>query len=530
MAVSRQKASGKLGKKTSGSARTTVRPAASVADKTKSAAKPASPKATAPVTSTVPISKTIASPKRVVMTSSEIEAAAKNTDAGLRDGAKNLDAKAQESSGANAVGTPPVAATAEIAKPKMDDPKATEAIKVSPSVSALAGKTEPLPAIEKAEPSEAKKAPLAETKDVSRVMAKGGVSPARAQKKPASAKSSPKKSVPSAASPAATPKPDAKSGAAQSAAVNATAVAKSPAPASSPKTEKASTVSTKSKTAAMPKTAAPTAPKTTPATKKVADVSATPSAKPAKAAAKSAAKPAVKVAAKPAAKPATKAAAPKVVKSVDQSPAASPAPSPSPAAVPTVVTKADTKTSDSKPADMFGFGTMMFMDPTAMESYLQIWKTPEIDAMVTASSDAIEESVEVANEALTKLFETMTGQSDVFSGAGSRVAAQCEELLDTQQKSFEEVWRTSMTLFEKTGGIGTELATWMQREIEATQADMDALTKVESLSEIQELQTKMLNRCYESSIAEGEKVQEIMMSVIADSFDALSKATNAAVK
>ncbi|MEQ8392203.1 MAG: phasin family protein [Thalassospira sp.] len=183
----------------------------------------------------------------------------------------------------------------------------------------------------------------------------------------------------------------------------------------------------------------------------------------------------------------------------------------------------------AKSDDVFGFGAM-FMDPNAMEPYLQLWKTPEIDAMVSASQDALEESVAVANEAFTKLFETMTGQSDVVSGAGSRVVAQCEELLDTQQKSFEEVWHASMELFEKTGGIGTELATWMQREIEASQADIDALTKVESLSDIQELQTRILNRCYESSVAEGEKVQEIMMSVMADSFNAMTKAANTVTK
>ncbi len=523
MAVSKQKASGKLGKKASGSAKTTVSSAVSAADPTKSAAKSASP------VSPVPQSKTVASPKRVVMTSSEIEAAAKHMNSGVRDDVKKLDPKAQGSVNASAADVLPVSAKAEVAKPEMGEPTATKVTKepalTSSASSSASAKTASLQSVEKPEAPKAKNAPIAEAKAGQRAMAKGGASPARTQKKAASAKTASKKSTASAAATVAKQQPDAKSAIAHSAVVNATAAAKSPE--SSPETEKASTVSTKSKTAATPKTAAPTTPKTTTAAKKAADVSATPSPKPVKAAAK----PAAKVAAKPAVKPATKTAAPKVVKSADPAPAASPASAPSAASVPTsaVVAKADGKTAGSKPGDIFGFGAM-FMDPSAMESYLQIWKTPEVDAMVTASSDAIEESVEVANEALTKLFETMTGQSDVFSGAGSRVAAQCEELLDTQQKSFEEVWQTSMTLFEKTGGIGTELATWMQGEIEATQADMDALTKVESLSDMQELQAKILKRCYESSVSEGEKVQEIMMSVIADSFNALSQATNAAMK
>ncbi|WP_430475811.1 phasin family protein [Thalassospira lucentensis] len=286
-------------------------------------------------------------------------------------------------------------------------------------------------------------------------------------------------------------------------------------------------MSTKSKTATSPKAAAPAAAKLATAPKKVAAVPAAQSTKPAKTTAepKPKSKPVAKAAATPAAKPAPKTVAPEVVKATAPASKASPAPD----SAPKLVAKEAAEPLAAKSNNVFGFGAM-FMDPSAMEPYLQLWKTPEIDAMVSASNDALEESVSVANEAFTKLFETMTGQSDVFSGAGSRVVAQCEELLDTQQKSFEEVWQASMALFEKTGGIGTELATWMQCEIEASQADIDALTKVESLSDIQELQTRILNRCYESSVAEGEKVQEIMMSVMADSFNAMTKAANTVTK
>tara|TARA_B100000674_G_scaffold409211_1_gene356707 strand:+ start:380 stop:892 length:513 start_codon:yes stop_codon:yes gene_type:complete len=170
------------------------------------------------------------------------------------------------------------------------------------------------------------------------------------------------------------------------------------------------------------------------------------------------------------------------------------------------------------------------MDGTGMEPYFELWKTPEVEAMVAAGNDAFEDSVSAANEAFGKIFETMTGQADVFSGAGSRVAAQYEELLDAQKKSFEEVWQATMTMFEKTGGIGTELSSWMQKEFEASQDDLDELAKVESLADLQELHSRILNRCYASSMAEGEKMQEIMFSAISDSLDAISKATNAAMK
>ncbi len=165
-----------------------------------------------------------------------------------------------------------------------------------------------------------------------------------------------------------------------------------------------------------------------------------------------------------------------------------------------------------------------------MESYLALWKAPEMDAIMTAGSDAIEESISVANEAFSKLFDTMTGQSDVFSDAGSRMAAQCEEIIEAQQKNIGEALQASMTLFEKTEGIGTELAGWMQREIEASQADIDALAKAESLSDIQDLQAKILKRYVDSSVAETEKVQEIMFAAMTDSITAMSKAANAVMK
>tara|TARA_R100001129_G_scaffold165241_1_gene131871 strand:+ start:624 stop:1142 length:519 start_codon:yes stop_codon:yes gene_type:complete len=172
----------------------------------------------------------------------------------------------------------------------------------------------------------------------------------------------------------------------------------------------------------------------------------------------------------------------------------------------------------------------LFIDGTGMEPYFELWKTPEVEAMVTAGNEAFEESVSAANEAFGKIFETMTGQADVFSGAGSRVAAQYEELLDTQKKSFEEVWQATMAMFEKTGGIGTELSSWMQKEFEASQEDLDELTKVESLADLQELHSRIVNRCYESSLAEGEKMQELMFSAFSDGLNAISKATNVTLK
>jgi hypothetical protein len=257
--------------------------------------------------------------------------------------------------------------------------------------------------------------------------------------------------------------------------------AKAPKRISSTETERARTVSTPSKpAAATTKAASPSTPKKAVTPKKEAAVASV--------------------------NPATKSA---------------PKPVPNPVSEPA--------RGSAKVDDAFGFGAM-FMTPDAMEQYLALWKAPELDAMMAAGNDALEESMSVANEAFTKLFDTMTGQSDVFSDAGSRMAAQCEELLGGHQKNVEEFWQTTMALLEKTGGIGTEIATWMQREIEASQADLDALTKAESVSDFQALQSKILTRYVERTVAEGEKVQEIMFSAMTDSFNAMSKAADAVMK
>jgi hypothetical protein len=87
-----------------------------------------------------------------------------------------------------------------------------------------------------------------------------------------------------------------------------------------------------------------------------------------------------------------------------------------------------------------------------------------------------------------------------------------------------------MAMFEKTGGIGTELSSWMQKEFEASQDDLDELAKVESLADLQEVHSRILKRCYESSMAEGEKMQEIMFAAISHGLNAINKAANATLK
>ena len=83
---------------------------------------------------------------------------------------------------------------------------------------------------------------------------------------------------------------------------------------------------------------------------------------------------------------------------------------------------------------------------------------------------------------------------------------------------------------EKSGSFGAELVSWAQREMDASQADLEALAKVESLSELQELNERILKRYVESGMSEGEKIQKMMFAAFTDGFAAMSKAAGVPLK
>ena len=476
MAVSRQKTSGKPARKPSAK----VKPVAKSSNGAEGRGATALSRASQPVTQTSPA-------KRKVMTSSEIEAAAKTL----------VTAKSEQSTAASAV----------VDKSKVSSETAAASDMAENSISADQGVTAPTGGITAPKPPSV-------NEDAKGDAAKPAQTDAAALAKPVS-------------------KPTRTTGVVASKANRSASSA-----ASSPKTEEVSTVSTKNKSAATKPTAASTAPKkSTPAKSAPRKAAAAPAAEASKTA--SAPKASAPTSAP---KSVSKSEAPTSAPAKTASKAATPAPAapkpsaaPKPASAPKVAAEASkpapepTPKSAAKEADVFGFGAM-FMDGSAMTPYFELWKTPEVEAMVVAGNDALEDSVSVANEAFGKIFETMTGQSDVFSGAGSRVAAQYEELLDTQKKGFEEAMQATMEMFEKTGGIGSELSSWIQKEFDASQDDIDQLLKVESLAELQDVNARIFNRYYASSMAEGEKVQEIMFSALADGLKAISKAANVTMK
>lgn len=204
----------------------------------------------------------------------------------------------------------------------------------------------------------------------------------------------------------------------------------------------------------------------------------------------------------------------------------------------TAAAKAETKAKDTQKAAVevkvaaqpTAAGDVAAFGAVSLEPFTGLWKAPEVDTMVAATQDALEGSLTAVNDVLAQVTEKITEQADIFSDAGTQMMARYEELIEAQQKSFEGVWQVSSELMEKSGSFGVELASWAQREVDASQADFEALSKVESLSELQELNERILKRYVESGMSEGEKIQKMMFAAFTDGFTAMSKAAGVPLK
>ena len=197
---------------------------------------------------------------------------------------------------------------------------------------------------------------------------------------------------------------------------------------------------------------------------------------------------------------------------------------PPPAKKASIVTEVKVAAQPTAAGDVAAFGAV------SLEPFTELWKAPEVDTMVAATQNALEGSLTAVNDVLAQVTEKITEQADIFSDAGTQMMARYEELIETQQKSFEGVWQVSSELMEKSGSFGAELASWAQREVDASQADFEALSKVESLSELQELNERILKRYVESGMSEGEKIQKMMFAAFTDGFAAMSKAAGVPLK
>lgn len=186
--------------------------------------------------------------------------------------------------------------------------------------------------------------------------------------------------------------------------------------------------------------------------------------------------------------------------------------------------KPDVAASKVDTSDVPAFGTI------SLEPFTELWKAPEVDTMVSATQDAFEGSLTAVNEVLVQMAEKISEQADVFSDAGTHMMARYEDMIESHQKSLEGVWQVSSDLMEKSGSFGVELASWAQRELDASQADFEALSKIESLSELQELNERIFKRYVDSGMSEGEKIQKMMFAAFTDGFAAISRVAGVPLK
>ena len=77
------------------------------------------------------------------------------------------------------------------------------------------------------------------------------------------------------------------------------------------------------------------------------------------------------------------------------------------------------------------------------------------------------------------------------------------------------------------GRFGSEWMTWMQREMDALQGDIEALSKVESVGDIQEINARMVKRFVDDGMAEHSRFQEIWFGMWNDSMSLMEKSWSA---
>ncbi|RCK53739.1 hypothetical protein TH25_04325 [Thalassospira profundimaris] len=160
------------------------------------------------------------------------------------------------------------------------------------------------------------------------------------------------------------------------------------------------------------------------------------------------------------------------------------------------------------------------MPTMPVSQMFEFWNSGEMVDMVSSARDA-------ANEALSGLLEAVSGHSDMISDAGAHFASQYEDLLQSHLSNWDGMMQASSKMADQSGRFGKEWMTWMQREIDALQGDIEALSKVESLGDIQEINARMVKRFVDDGMAEHSRFQEIWFGMWNDSVALMEKSWSA---
>ncbi|OKH87000.1 hypothetical protein [Thalassospira sp. TSL5-1] len=159
--------------------------------------------------------------------------------------------------------------------------------------------------------------------------------------------------------------------------------------------------------------------------------------------------------------------------------------------------------------------------PTMPVSQLfEFWNSGEMVDMVSSAQEA-------ANEALSGLLDAVSDHTDMVSDAGAHFASQYEDLIQSHLSNWDGMMQASSKMADQGGRFGKEWMSWMQREMDALQGDIDALSKVESIGDIQEINARMVKRFVDDGMAEHSRFQEIWFGMWNDSVALMEKSWSA---
>jgi hypothetical protein len=155
-------------------------------------------------------------------------------------------------------------------------------------------------------------------------------------------------------------------------------------------------------------------------------------------------------------------------------------------------------------------------EPVTLEALVGMWAPGSLEEFFDPSRFGLEEGMAAANQMAEQFADVVSDQVDLLSDAGTRMACNCEDFWKSHSQGWDGLYQVSSKMAEKSGSIGTEMMTWMQREYDASQADLEKLSKVESLSDFQELQASILSRQVENGLSEATKIRNIWFDMLGD--------------
>ncbi|WP_133125759.1 hypothetical protein [Thalassospira marina] len=216
----------------------------------------------------------------------------------------------------------------------------------------------------------------------------------------------------------------------------------------------------------------------------------------------------------------TKAATEAVAKAAAEAPKAPEIVAPVRAEVVTPVAKVEVSVDDKTAKDTVKVSQKVVADipvPTVPVSQMfEFWQSDDVVDLVTSAQEA-------ANDAFASLMDAVSDHTDIVSDAGSHFASQYEDLIQSHLSNWDGLMQASSKMADQGGLISKEWMTWMQREIDALQGDIESLSKVESMDDFQEINARMVKRIVDDGMAEQSRFQEIWFGMWNDGVALMEK-------